>query len=195
LGKSWFLAYHWCLTARERTFYSREHQAFAAVFRYVVSEPVRVSFKTCFRGGGFLITSNNSEGEAERTASDMYLRWGCVTNDLAELLTLHRAEAEKFQANGWAPETHDNFVTLVPVEEAFGTWALRGDRSLPALFLVIQVVVLGILPLLAGYHYGAAHWSVPVAVLAGVGLKLGFENMLNENLIQERRQQITRSTP
>lgn len=185
----WFLAYHWCLTSRERSFLSSAHGTFAAVYRYVVNEPLRVSFKTCFRGGAFVVTGNHSGNEAEWVVTDKYLRWGRATNNLAELLALHRSEVEKFQARGWVPDANNNFGTLLPIEEEFAIVGLRDARNASLLFLGIHAFCLGLLPVIAGYYYGLAHWSVPVGILAGVGLKLRIEDLTNEYIIAERRQE------
>jgi hypothetical protein len=157
-----FFALHYLWVCRQRVFASKEHQAFAVLYRFIAGEPIRMAYASCFADEALLWTGNHSE-EAKELSAD-HVRWGKLTNNMAELLERHRQAVAKF-ATGRQYAVPDDVCVLAGCVEKHSRRSIARDKQLPLLFLGLPFMLGGIFPFIMTMSFGLASTAVPIAVI------------------------------
>lgn len=121
-----------------------------------------------------------------------YLRWGCVTQDLNELLGQHQEMVDRFLANGRTVVAHDELFELPPCIAKHTRRCLRRDRKTPAMTLQASLFCLLLFPLLLYGQGGIPSWMVPMSFVAGGLTKALFEAWMRRQILHNRRRQVAR---
>lgn len=189
----WFFGPHWLKTFLLKTYGSREHQAFACIYRFVADEPIRVALTTCFADEAMVWTGNHSDDI--QLKEDDYLRWGYTTNNMAELLGVHGEAVAPFRAAGRVPGSHDRFETLLPVMGHQSSRFLHQDKSLAKLVLGYTLFFLITAPGYLASQHGMDSWTVPLGIIVGGLLKVCFEQWMFRQMARQHREEVARGGP
>ena len=158
-----FFILHWSWSCRQRIFGSKERRAFAALYRFVKEEPVRLAFVTCFADGAMAWTGNHSEDI--RMLSADFVRWGFATDDLAELLERHHQAADRLAGSDRKPVDHDQLANLAAVLAPHSRRQVFSSKAEPRMFLVASLFLGGVAPAIVAASFGFDSWFVPLVVI------------------------------
>jgi hypothetical protein len=160
----WFFYFHWSKSFRTRVFIHPERHCYACAYR-LARERVRVSFATCFSDDSLIWSSDSLE--AYQLGDDDWIRWGFVTDDLAQLWALHQEVVDKYRRPCREVDARDDLSTLLNLIGKVNGRYVRQDRGRAGRMLKTSVLSLGICPIVAAFIHGLGHWMVPCGVLAG----------------------------
>jgi hypothetical protein len=161
----WFFFFHWVKSFRTRVLVCHAHRCFACVYRLARGEQVRVAFVTCLGDSGLVWSSNSLE--THHAEEEDFVRWGYVTDDLAQLFPLHQQLVEKLRSPTREPEIGAGLSLLLGAVARINQRHPRQDRRLALHFLKVCLFALGTCPLVAVLVLGHDHWTVPFGVLFG----------------------------
>lgn len=160
----WFFYFHWSKSFRTRVFIHPESHCYACVYR-LAREQVRVSFATCFSDESLIWSSDSLE--AYQLGDDDWIRWGFVTDDLAQLWGMHQEVVAKYQRPRREVDARNDLDILLTLIAKVNERYVRGDRGRAGRMLKVAVLSLVVCPIIAAFMNGAGHWLVPCGVLAG----------------------------
>lgn len=149
-----------------RIFATAERDCFASVYRLFVGDRWHVTFCTVFTDDSLASTSNHMANL--RIDQEGYLRWGCPSPDLAEVLQRHRRVAEDYRAADARTVDHPDLEGACEAIRYHSERYLR--RRGPALVLkgLSNALFFVCVPAaFAALWMSADHWAVPALVLLG----------------------------
>jgi hypothetical protein len=161
----WFFYFHWVKSFRTRVFFRRDTHSFACVYRLAPGEQVRVAFVTCFTDQS-LVWSGNSL-ESHQFPEEDWVRWGHVTENLAELCEMHEEMVGKFRTAARSIDTSGELAGLLACVARINARYIRQDRRGPARLFKVAAITHTICPMIGAFLMGVGSSAVPIGVLSG----------------------------
>jgi hypothetical protein len=168
----WFFYFHWVKSFRTRVFFRQDSHCYACVYRLAAGERIRMAFVTCFTDESLVWTGNSLE--LHQFPEEDWVRWGHVTDNLADLYELHEEMVGKFRTASRSVDARDELASLLGCVARVNERYIHQDRRVPARLLKVAVLTHGICPIIGAFLMGIGHTAVPIGVLFGGGAWQGF---------------------
>jgi hypothetical protein len=183
----WY-AFHWVKTFHVYVFATAAGDCFASVYRLIEEDDWRVTLATGLEDATLFETGSTMPELQLR--EDDFVRWGHVTDDLAELLALHREAVARYSAETGRAVIRLDLATLDRLICNCSSRVLRRCARLHALAcLVLPLVCFGVPVLTLVQLVGFDHWLVPLATLAiGLGCSWLFLELVRRALHASREE-------